>query len=46
VIGETARALTEIIDVDRSVRLEATIIVLILTEILLTLFQMFGQRAH
>lgn len=46
VIGETARALTEIIDVDRSVRLEATIIVLILAEILLTLFQMFMQRAH
>lgn len=46
VIGETARALTEIIDVDRSVRLEATIIVLILAEILLTLFQMFIQRAH
>jgi uncharacterized Rmd1/YagE family protein len=46
VIGETARALTEIIDVDRSVRLEATIIVLILAEILLTLFQMFTQRIH
>lgn len=46
VIGETARALTEIIDVDRSVRLEATIIVLILAEIVLTLFQMFTQQAH
>ncbi|PWB80591.1 MAG: hypothetical protein C3F11_17550 [Methylocystaceae bacterium] len=46
VIGETARALTEIIDADRAVRLEATIIVLILAEIVLTLFQMFIQRAH
>ncbi|MBU3887796.1 RMD1 family protein [Methylosinus sporium] len=46
VIGETARILTEIIDVDRAVRLEATIIVLILAEILLTLFQIFVQRAH
>jgi uncharacterized Rmd1/YagE family protein len=46
VIGETARALTEIIDVDRSVRLEATVVVLILAEILLTLFQIFVQRAH
>lgn len=46
VIGETARALTEIIDADRAVRLEATIIVLILAEIILTLFQMFIQRAH
>ncbi|CAN2532445.1 hypothetical+protein [Methylocapsa aurea] len=46
VLGETARALTEIIDVDRSVRLEATVVVLILAEIMLTLFQIFVQRGH
>jgi uncharacterized Rmd1/YagE family protein len=47
VIGETARALTEIIDADRSVRLEWTIIVLILAEIVLTIFQMVFERvAH
>jgi len=46
VIGETARALTEIIDADRSVRLEWTIIVLILAEIVLTIFQMVLQRFH
>jgi uncharacterized Rmd1/YagE family protein len=40
VIGETARALTEIIDADRSVRLEWTIIVLIIAEIALSVFQM------
>jgi len=40
VIGETAHALTDLIDAERSVRLEWTIIVLILAEILLTVFQM------
>jgi len=44
VISETARALTEIIDADRSVRLEWTIIVLILAEIVLTIFQMIFER--
>lgn len=46
VIGETARALTDIIDADRSVRLEWTVIVLIAMEIILTLFQMWVARAH
>lgn len=46
VISETARALTEIIDVDRSVRLEATIIVLILAEIAISVFQMVTQWGH
>ncbi len=41
VIGETARALTEIIDADRSVRLEWTVVILILAEIVLSLAQMF-----
>jgi uncharacterized Rmd1/YagE family protein len=44
VIGETARALTELIDADRTVRLEYTVVVLILTEILLSVAQMFGAR--
>jgi len=42
VIVETAHALTDIIDADRGVRLEATIVVLIVAEIVLTLWQMFG----
>lgn len=46
VIGETARALTDLIDAARSVRLEWTIIVLIGMEIMLTLFQMWGARGH
>jgi uncharacterized Rmd1/YagE family protein len=46
VISETARALTDIIDADRSVRLEWTIIVLIAMEIFLTLFQMWMARGR
>lgn len=45
VIGETARALTELIDADRSVRLEWTVVLLILAEIMLTLFQMAFMRS-
>jgi uncharacterized Rmd1/YagE family protein len=45
VISETASALTEIIDADRSVRLEATIIVLIFAEIAISIFQILHQRA-
>lgn len=44
VIGETAHALTDLIDAERAVRLEWTIIVLIMAEILLTLVQMFYLR--
>lgn len=44
VIVETAHALTDIIDADRGVRLEATIVVLIIAEIVLTLWQMFGAH--
>ena len=40
VIAETARALTDIIDADRATRLETTVVVLIVTEILLTIGQM------
>ncbi len=45
VIGETARAFTEIIDADRSVRLEWTVVILILAEIVLSLAQMFFFRS-
>lgn len=40
VIAETARALTDIIDADRATRLETVVVLLILTEILLTVGQM------
>jgi uncharacterized Rmd1/YagE family protein len=38
-IVETARILTDILDADRATRLEATIVVLIVAEILLSLIQ-------
>jgi uncharacterized Rmd1/YagE family protein len=44
VIGKTAEALTDLIDAERSVRLEWTIIALIAVEILLSLFQIFYGR--
>ena len=45
-IVETARALTDIIDADRATRLEATIVILIIAEILITFYQMFFLHAH
>jgi uncharacterized Rmd1/YagE family protein len=44
VIAETARALTDIIDADRATRLETTVVILIVTEILLTIGQMLFWR--
>ena len=44
VIAETARALTDIIDADRSTRLEIVVVLLILAEILLTLGQIVFWR--
>jgi uncharacterized Rmd1/YagE family protein len=44
VIVETARALTDIIDADRSTRLEATVIVLIVAEIVITVGQMLWSH--
>jgi uncharacterized Rmd1/YagE family protein len=41
VIEETAHALTEIMDTTRSVRLEATIVLLIVVEILVTFYDLF-----
>ncbi len=46
VIGETARALTDLIDADRSVRLEWIIIVLIGMEIALSMFQILAEQSH
>ena len=45
VIGDTANALTDIIDTERGVRLEATIIVLIAVEILITFYELFIRAA-
>jgi uncharacterized Rmd1/YagE family protein len=44
VIAETARALTDIIDANRATRLEATVVVLIVTEIVLTIVQMLARQ--
>src|SRR5215813_3051960 len=41
VIDETARALTDIIDTERSVRLEITIVLLIVVEVLVALYDIF-----
>ena len=46
VIGDTAQALTDIIDADRATRLEATIVILIVAEILLTLYQLYASGRH
>lgn len=46
VLGETARALTELIDAERAVRLEWTIIVLIAVEIVLSLVEIIFLRGH
>jgi uncharacterized Rmd1/YagE family protein len=46
VIGETAGALTELIDAERSVRLEWTIILLIAVEIMLSIFQMISDHHY
>ncbi|PNG25476.1 RMD1 family protein [Methylocella silvestris] len=45
-IVETARILTDILDADRATRLEATIVILIVAEILLTIGQLIFFRPH
>ena len=40
-IQETTRALTDIIDTERSVRLEASIVVLIVVEVLIAFYDLF-----
>lgn len=44
VLRETAQALTDIIDTERSLRLEITIVALILFEIIITFYQMWAGR--
>ncbi len=44
VISETAQALADIIDTERSLRLEAIIVVLILLEILIAAYQIWGPH--
>ena len=44
VIVETGRAMTDIIEADRAARLEWTIVLLILAEILITIFQIVWLR--
>jgi uncharacterized Rmd1/YagE family protein len=44
VIVETARVLTDIIDANRATRLEATVVVLILAEIVIGIAQIFGWQ--
>jgi len=47
VIVETAHALTDIIDADRATRLEATIVVLIVMKLIVTLYQIYASgRGH
>ncbi len=41
VVGETARALTDLLDAARSLRLEVMIVVLIVFEVLITLYELF-----
>lgn len=45
-IGQTARLMTDLIDTERSLHLEAAIVILIVAEIGLTLFQMARGWAH
>jgi uncharacterized Rmd1/YagE family protein len=45
VINETARALSDIIDTERSVRLEMIIVALIVVEIRVTLYDLFVRTA-
>ncbi|MBM6594537.1 RMD1 family protein [Microvirga pudoricolor] len=47
VIGDTAQALTDLIDTERSLRLELIIVLLIVFEIFITFYQMFtGGSGH
>lgn len=44
VIRETAQALTDLIDTERSLRLEAAVVLLIVLEVVLTIFQIVNGR--
>jgi len=45
VIDETTHALTDLIDTERSIRLEATIVVLIVVEVLIAFYELFWRLA-
>jgi uncharacterized Rmd1/YagE family protein len=46
VIVETGRALTDVLDTDRATRLEATVVLLIMVEIVVTIYQIVFFRGH
>lgn len=46
VIGETATALTDLLDTERSLRLEMAIVALIVFEIMITFYQMYRGIGH
>jgi len=46
VIDETTRALTDLIDTERSIRLETTIVVLIVVEILIAFYELLIRAAQ
>jgi uncharacterized Rmd1/YagE family protein len=46
VVAETAQTLADMIDTERSLRLEVLIVLLIVTEVVLALYQLFIARAH
>ncbi len=46
VIADTAKALTDLIDTERSIRLELIIVLLIVFEIVITFYQMFTGGGH
>jgi uncharacterized Rmd1/YagE family protein len=45
VVAETAQALTDVIDTERSLRLELVIVLLILLEVVIAAYQIFGVHA-
>ena len=46
VVAETAKVLTDLIDTERSIRLEVIIVLLIVSEIVITFYQMWMGRGH
>jgi uncharacterized Rmd1/YagE family protein len=46
VVAETAKALTDVIDTERSLRIEVIIVILILLEVVFAAYQMLGHGSH
>jgi uncharacterized Rmd1/YagE family protein len=46
VVAETAKALTDVIDTERSLRIEVIIVILILLEVVFAAYQMLGHGGH